>query len=439
MYIFVALFIALASTAAAQNAQNNAKIVCFYDSKSYYREDSGKFLTADLEHSLSECTHILYGSAKIDPAEYKVKSNDPDLDTDSGKMNYKAVTALKKRFPGLHVLLSIGNWADVNDGDKSDKYLELLRDPDNRGKFISSARAFIAKYGFDGIDLGWQFPLIRVKQRGTLGSFWHKVKKTFGYSKGSKDLQADEHRAGFTALVKQLKLALRPDGYLLTASAIPHTNYTTYWDVREVSPYLDAIHLQAFDFLTPESKITPEVADYSAPLFATYDRNPTFNVDYQVRWFLDNGAPPNKLVLGVPSYGRTWQLDSNSAASGVPPLEANGEGAEGHLTHKPGVLSYPEVCTMSQNPNNHGTKGLLRKVNDPSKKLGTYAFRSETSDRHGIWVSYEEPETIRQKAEYARLKNLGGIALYDLSMDDFRGICDGKRYPLLKAAKAGLL
>lgn len=240
-------------------------------------------------------------------------------------MNFKAVTALKKRFPGLHVLLSIGNWVDVNDGDKTDKYLDLvsqctsrlndslickllqLRDPDSRGKFVSSARAFIAKYGFDGLDLGWQFPLIRVKQRGTLGSFWHKVKKTFGYSKGSKDLQADEHRAGFTALVKQMKLALRPDGYLLTASVIPHTNYTSkrksekgsliiivflvYWDVREVSPYLDAIHLQAFDFLTPESKITPEVADYSAPLFATYDRNPTFNVDYQVRWFLDNGAP----------------------------------------------------------------------------------------------------------------------------------------------------
>lgn len=102
-----------------------------------------------------------------------------------------------------------------------------LRNPDSRGKFVSSARAFITKYGFDGLDLGWQFPLIRVKERGTLGSFWHKVKKTFGYSKGSKDLQAEEHRAGFSALIKQMKLALRPDGYLLTASVIPHTNYTS--------------------------------------------------------------------------------------------------------------------------------------------------------------------------------------------------------------------
>lgn len=52
---------------------------------------------------------------------------DPELETDSGKGNYKAVTALKKRYPGLHVLISVGGWADTEDGDKTDKYLELVR------------------------------------------------------------------------------------------------------------------------------------------------------------------------------------------------------------------------------------------------------------------------------------------------------------------------
>lgn len=86
--------------------------------------DSGKFLVADLEHALSSCTHIIYGYAKLDENEYKVRALDPDLETDSGKGNYKAVTALKKRYPGLHVLISIGGWAD---GDKDfEKYLALV-------------------------------------------------------------------------------------------------------------------------------------------------------------------------------------------------------------------------------------------------------------------------------------------------------------------------
>lgn len=66
----------------------------------------------------------MYGYAKIDDNEHKIVSLDPDLDLDEGRGNYKAVTALKKRFPGLNVLLSVGGWADT-EGDK-EKYMTLV-------------------------------------------------------------------------------------------------------------------------------------------------------------------------------------------------------------------------------------------------------------------------------------------------------------------------
>lgn len=428
------LCLLLPSIITAQVTPNPNKVVCFYNNKAYYRQDSGKFLVADLEHALSSCTHIVYGYAKLDENEYKVRSLDPDLDTDSGKGNYKAVTALKKRYPGLHVLISVGGWAD---GDKeTEKYLALLRDGNHRGTFVSSARAFVQKYGFDGIDLAWQFPWQKVNHESKLHSIWHKVKKTFGYAKGSKDEQSEEHKAGFTALVKQLKLAMRPDGYLVTASVLPRTNYTLYYDLPEISPYLDAIHLHAFDFLTPEKQVSKNVADYPAPLYATADRHAAFSVDHMVTWFLNHSAPANKLVLGIPTYGRSWELeDEENPSSGVPPLEADGAGAEGHLTHEKGLLSYPEICSLSQNPNNHGAKGLLKKVIDPTKKLGIYSFRNEDKDREGLWVGFEDPDTTANKASYARSKGLGGVAVIDLTLDDFRGVCTGDRFPLLKAAK----
>lgn len=97
---------------------------------------------------------------------------------------------------------------------------------------MSSVKNILQQYGFDGIDLAWQFPLVRVKQRSSLQSAWHKIKKTFGYAKSSKDLQADEHKAGFTALIKELKLAMRPEGHLVTASVIPHTNYSSNLHVK---------------------------------------------------------------------------------------------------------------------------------------------------------------------------------------------------------------
>lgn len=36
---------------------------------------------------------------------------------------------------------------------------------------------------------------------------------------------------------------------------------------------------------------------------------------------------------------------------------------------------------------------------------------------------------------FFRAKGLGGIAIKDLSLDDFRGLCTGDKYPLLRAAK----
>lgn len=67
---------------------------------------------------------------------------------------------------------------------------------------------------------------------------------------------------------------------------------------------------------------------------------------------------------------------------------------------------------------------------------GTYAFRlPDDNGDNGIWVGYEDPDTAGNKAAYVRAKGLGGIAIDDLTLDDFRGLCSGDKYPILRAAK----
>lgn len=65
-----------------------------------------------------------------------------------------------------------------------------------------------------------------------------------------------------------------------------------------------------------------------------------------------------------------------------------------------------------------------------------YAFRlPDENGENGIWVGYEDPDSVGNKAGYVRAKGLGGIALVDVTLDDFRGLCSGEKYPLLRAAK----
>jgi hypothetical protein len=78
----------------------------------------------DIEPSLSTCTHLVYGFAVIDGANYKLVPLDEYQELDSGKGYYRAVTSLKKRYPGLNILLSVGGHADPDE----EKYLTLVWD-----------------------------------------------------------------------------------------------------------------------------------------------------------------------------------------------------------------------------------------------------------------------------------------------------------------------
>ena len=63
------------------------------------------------------------------------------------------MTAFKKK--GIKVLLiGLGDWND----SLGSKYSQMVNNPSDRKRFIDRALAFIEKYGFDGLDLDWEYP-----------------------------------------------------------------------------------------------------------------------------------------------------------------------------------------------------------------------------------------------------------------------------------------
>ncbi|KAF9804848.1 hypothetical protein SFRURICE_007751 [Spodoptera frugiperda] len=416
-----------------------AKVVCYYNSKSYVREFEGciypaqaRMLPLDLDPALSFCSHLVYGYAGIQPDTYKMVSLNENLDVDRSHANYRAITNFKTKYPGLKVLLSVGGDSDT---EEAQKYNLLLESPQARTAFVNSGVLLAEQHGFDGIDLAWQFPKYKPKKiRSTWGSIWHGIKKTFGTT--PVDEKEAEHREGFTALVRELKQALNVKPNMqLAVTVLPNVNSSVYFDIPAIINLVDIVHLSAYDFETPERN--PKEADYATPLYTPQNRNPLLNADAVVNHWIQGGAPAHKLVLGIPTAARTWKLDSESEISGVPPIHADGAGEAGPYTKTEGILSYPEVCAKLINPNHQkGMRPHLRKVTDPSKRFGTYAFRlPDDNGDPGLWVSYEDPDTAGQRAAYVKAKNLGGVSIVDLSMDDFRGLCTGDKYPILRAAK----
>nr|QFZ95589.1 imaginal disc growth factor [Micropterix calthella] len=416
---------------AVAGVRANGKVFCYYDSKSYIRETQAKMLPSDLEPALPSCTHLVYGYAGVAADTYKMVPLNENLELDQGRGNYRHITSLKNKFHGLKVLLSVGG--DVDDNSDG-KYNTLLEDITHRKAFIESAILIAKNYNFDGIDLAWEFPKTKPKRvRNAVQEAWHTFKGWF--RKTPVDDKAVEHRDGFTSLVREFKNTVRNDpNFLLTHTVLPNTNTTVYHDVPALIYNLDYVILDGFDFTTPDRN--PDEADYSAPLYELRDRNPQSNLDFLVKYWLRNGAPGTKIIVGIPTYGRAWAMTSDSQISGVPALTVDGKAVEGPYTKEAGLLSYPEICTKLNSPANvRGIHNYFREVTDPTRRFGTYAFRLADDNGNGIWVSYEDPDTAGNKGNYVRSNNLGGVAIVDLSLDDFRGLCKGDKFPLLRAAR----
>ncbi|KPJ00601.1 Chitinase-like protein EN03 [Papilio xuthus] len=431
MKAFIA-FVAALAVVAANTPTPVSKVVCYYDSRSYVRESQARMLPLDLDPALSFCTHLMYGYAGVHPDTYKMVPLNENLDVDRTHANYRAITNFKGKYPALKPMLSVGGDVDTEDPQK---YNLLLESPQARTAFVNSAVLLAEQHGFEGIDLAWQFPKIKPKKiRSTWGSIWHGIKKTFATT--PVDEKETEHREGFTALVREMKqaLSLKPN-MQLSVTILPNVNASIYIDVPAIINHVDFVNLETFDYSTPQRN--PKEADYTAPIYTPQNRNELLNANAAVNYFTQAGAPTYKIIVGIATFGRTWALDSDSEIAGVPPVHANGPGEAGPYTKTEGLLSYPEVCAKLINPNHQkGMRPHLRKVTDPSKRFGTYAFRvPDDNGEGGLWVSYEDPDTAGQKAAFVKSRGLGGVSIVDLAMDDFRGLCTSDKYPILRAAK----
>lgn len=76
-----------------------------------------------MKPGLSYCTHLLYGFTAIDDDDYHLEPVDKKLDLEKGKGQYRAVAELKRAFPGLSVMLSVGGYED---NDDPEKYFEVV-------------------------------------------------------------------------------------------------------------------------------------------------------------------------------------------------------------------------------------------------------------------------------------------------------------------------
>lgn len=177
----------------------------------------------------------------------------PDGGLDTSALSAATLQTLRemRRNYGTRIHVSIGGWG------RSDDFAPMATRPAIRKKFVENLVSSCLENALDGVDFDWEFP------------------------ENEREVQA------YAALLAEVKAALTPYGLIVSVALSPS-------EQMDLKPYAaaDRIHIMSYD--RGNKHATPEQARQDAAAF------------------LAAGAPQQKLILGLPFYGRIMTAPYNS-------------------------------------------------------------------------------------------------------------------------------
>lgn len=293
------------------------------------------------------------------------KHYDTDSWNDVGTNAYgcvKQLFLLKKANRKMKVMLSIGGWT------YSTNFPAAASTATSRALFASSAVTLVKDWGFDGIDIDWEYPADATQAQNFV-------------------LLLQEVRSQLDAYAAQYAPGYH---FLLTiASPAGPTNYNIM-KLGTMAGIIDYFNLMAYDYAGSWDTTSGHQANlYNNP------SNPTatkFNTDDAVKAYIAAGVPSSKIVLGMPIYGRSFE---NTAGIG------QSYSGIGSGSWENGVWDYKAL------PKSGAT------VYTDSVAGATYSYDSSAKEL----ISYDTPAMVQTKVSYLKSKGLGGSMFWEASGD----------------------
>ena len=186
-------------------------------------------------------------------------SMQPDGVFDTSQVSPEHLAKLRqlKAKTNCRLLFTVGGW------EKSAGFARLVSDQQRRTAFIEDAYAYCQRNGFDGIDFDWEHP------------------------EGAEQIE------GLARLLRETHAKFSPNRLIVTIAQAGWQDLG-----KDVYDSVDRVHLMAYDHSFPQATIPKAKQD--------------------VQRLIAAGCPRNKIVLGLPFYGRDKSENAKTYAQLLP-------------------------------------------------------------------------------------------------------------------------
>jgi chitinase len=266
---------------------------------------------------------------------------------------------------GVQVLLSLGGWSEV------DVFAAIVQDRAAEDRYVAAVLAMVKEYEYDGIDLDWEYP------------------------------DGDDEVEGFERLATRLREGLdalaaeRGKPLLLTMAVSAHKNTLKWLKPEFMLDTFDWLHVMTYDYA---STTWSSHANHNSPLFAS-SKQPlgSPSIAWTMEYLLeDRGYPPQRLVLGLPLYGRGFAVAEPYAPKPEKPKPEH---------------PYAFHSTITELLNS----GWTRRWDDETKTPWLLApNRSEV-------IGYDDVESLSGKTRWANEHHLRGVFFWEILQDREEG------------------
>lgn len=411
----------------------NKKVVGYFPNYAIGKEAHKDFDIADLQWD--KLTHVQYAFGVVNTETFKLEAGDVENDIENkfedrefvhkdeviemddslgyyGQFNI--MHTLKEKYPDVTVLISTGGWA------ASEGLWYCTQDEEKMKIFSESAVEFIRKYGFDGIDIDFEFPS-ETAQSGNYTDFTESIRAGI----------SDRYVKFIKILSEELAEASREDGkYYWLTSAVSASSWVLGGQTNsDFLDYLDFVSIMSYDYhggwnnyVENQANLYPDPLDGETIQMAVK----TLGFEWSYRFYRGK-VQSEKILMGVPYYTRGWSNVSGGTnglhgTSGTP------------LTNATDNLNLWYDLDTNDAETPAGANPLWHVMNVMKQNSNYQRYWDDVGKVPYIWnsqnstfLTFEDTQSVQERINYVNDNNLGGVLIwvmhgdydYDATKDEY--------------------